>query len=553
VRRPYQIATAAAVLGSALLIYWLGVAKPLWVDEEMLALNVRDRTFQELAGPLWLNQSAPFGWLVLERLLMLTLGTGERAVRLLTVLFGIGTLAAATWIGRRWLTPLGAVVLVSMCAFGEWIVFFTLELKHYSGDTFWALLLPALAAWSLEHAENPRRANPSIAMWWFVAAVGMWFGNGAVFVAPGCAVALVLVSWRRGGWRRACWSAVPSLVWFASFAADYTLVLRHALANPVLDEYWAFAFPPVKEGIVATVRYLASVAEPFAVKPVGSGFPFLFWIAWATGVVIALLRHQTLGLMIATVPVSMVVLALLHIIPIFERLSLWTVPSLYIGVGLCADAAVWLVRIRRGKPLLRYGIGAIAGIAALTVAFSVVWRGGWVIVAKAHHSNYDLDDRNSIRRLLADHRAGDAIATTHFGLVALWWYGEFSIADGHHVDRLPDGSSVFELRHVPPEGDCTSANAELESALRGRDRVSVYLGFRMNVLPEGFDALVMRELRRRGTLVAFKPYANKSEVAIFDVGGAPAREQDRSDPLAEGTGSAPIADGCVTVVPARRW
>src|SRR5262249_29117068 len=156
-----------------------------------------------------------------------------------------------------------------------------------SGDTFWALLLPALAASSLEDANN--RSNRSIAMWWFVAAVGLWFGNGAVFVAPGCAVALVLVSWRRGGWGCAFWLAVPGVVWFGSFATVYMLVLRHALANPVLDEYWAFAFPPVKEGVVATVRVLASIAEPFAVKPVGSGFPLLFWIAWATGVAVALL------------------------------------------------------------------------------------------------------------------------------------------------------------------------------------------------------------------------------------------------------------------------
>ena len=239
----YWLATSIAVLGGGLLIYWLAAARPLWVDEEMLALNVRDRTFGQLAGSLWLNQSAPFGWLVLERLLMLTLGTSERAVRLLTVCFGISTLATATWIGRRWMTPFGAAILVSMCAFGEWLVFFVLELKHYSGDTFWALLLPALAASSLDdRAGSTSRARTTVA-WWLAAAFGLWFGNGAVFVTPGCAVVLVIVSWRRGGWRGASSAAAPGVVWLASFAADYVLVLRHALANPVLDEYWAFAFP----------------------------------------------------------------------------------------------------------------------------------------------------------------------------------------------------------------------------------------------------------------------------------------------------------------------
>src|SRR5262245_41098739 len=121
----------------------------------MLLLNVRDRGFAQLAGALWLDQSAPLGWLALERLALLTLGTDERAVRLLTVVFGIGTLFTGVWIGRRWMSPAGATVLVLLCALGEWIVFFTLELKHYSSDTFWALFLPALAVWALEDSTSP--------------------------------------------------------------------------------------------------------------------------------------------------------------------------------------------------------------------------------------------------------------------------------------------------------------------------------------------------------------------------------------------------------------
>ena len=46
----------------------------MWVDEEMLGLNVRDRSFTALTGPLWLGQAAPLGWLALERASMLTIG-----------------------------------------------------------------------------------------------------------------------------------------------------------------------------------------------------------------------------------------------------------------------------------------------------------------------------------------------------------------------------------------------------------------------------------------------------------------------------------------------
>lgn len=551
VRRTYWIATSIAVLGGGMLLYWLAVARPLWVDEEMLALNVRDRTFGQLAGRLWLDQSAPFGWLVLERLLMLALGTSERAVRLLPVLFGIGTLATAVWIGRRWMTPFGAAILVSMCAFGEWIVFFTLELKHYSADTFWALLLPALAASSLEDANGPNRSTRAIAAWWLVAAVGVWFGNGAVFVAPACAAALVIVSWRRDGWRCALWSTVPGVLWFASFAADYVVVLRHALTNPFLKEYWAFAFPPVSDGVVATLRWIVGSLEPFAMKPAGSESAFLFWIACATGIGVAMARRQMLGLTFATVPLSALVLALFHVVPIFERLTLWVVPSLSVAVGLCADAAVGLANRRHRRRFIAFGAGVLAGITALIVAGGVVWRGAEALAHKPL-SNYGLDDRSSIRLLLATHRRGDAIATTHFGLAALWWYGGFSISDIERVGHLPDGSPVFELRHVPHERDCERANAELNSAFSGRDRVAVYLGFRLNVLPEGFDKLVVRDLSKRGSLVTYKQYAEESQVAIFEL-GAPKHGQVGSARTAEASGPAAIPRGCVTVIPARRW
>ena len=106
---------AIALAGAAVLIYWWRAARPLWVDEEMLALNVRDRTFTELLGPLWLDQAAPLGWLALERTALLTFGLTERAMRLLPVLFGVSTLLTCLWIGRRWMTPVGSAILVLLC------------------------------------------------------------------------------------------------------------------------------------------------------------------------------------------------------------------------------------------------------------------------------------------------------------------------------------------------------------------------------------------------------------------------------------------------------
>jgi hypothetical protein len=585
-RKPtYWIPALTALAGAGILIYWTSTARPLWVDEEMLLLNVRDRGFAQLAGALWLDQSAPLGWLALERLALLTLGTGERAVRLLTVLFGIGTLFTGVWIGRRWMSPAGATVLVLLCALGEWIVFFTLELKHYSSDTFWALFLPALAVWALENSSSPKgpttvasgssrkphdaqgklgmlQGSPDanaalprrISVWWIVAAIGQWFGNGALFVTPACAIVLCVERWRRAGPRAGSLTAVAGGLWLVSFALNYALVLRHALANTYLKNYWAFAFPQLPAGASATVASIISQFGEFALKPGGSSLSAVFWLAVVTGIVFALATRRTLGLMVAAVPISSVALAVFHVVPIFERLALWAVPAIYLAIGLCADAALWLAG--RGRPLGRAAgllLGLVAGATAGLVAINIAQRGVEALETRPR-SNYGLDDRSSVRWLLAAHRPGDVILTTHYGLAAFWWYGGLDISKADNGGWLPDGSQIFEIGHVPPGRECNDSSDQLSDVMSGHDRVVVYLGFRLNVEPVGFDNLVLQELGRRAGLVSYKKFAEESHLAVFDVTRTPT--ETLILPTSPGTSigqSPPTATGCIAVRPARRW
>ena len=78
-----------AAIGVLIVVYQWANARPLWLDEEMIALNFRDRPFAGLGGRLWLDQSAPLGWLALQRLVLLTLGSSELAIRALPAAFGV--------------------------------------------------------------------------------------------------------------------------------------------------------------------------------------------------------------------------------------------------------------------------------------------------------------------------------------------------------------------------------------------------------------------------------------------------------------------------------
>ncbi len=547
----YWLANAIAVAGAGTLVYVWRLARPLWVDEEMIALNARWRSFSDLAGPLWLDQTAPLGWLSLERLALLTFGIDERAARALPIAFGVCTLAVAMWIGRRWLTPFGAAILVALCSIAPWMVFFTLELKHYSADTCWALLLPALAAWAAE-TDSGDRAFRRTATWWAAAAVGSWLSNGATFVVPACAALLVGRIWQQYGAREAAKAAALGLVWVMSFAAHYTLALRHALGNEYLESYWRFAFPPVSDGIGDTMRWVGHWFQSFAVKPVGTASWALFWVATITGFAYATARHGLFGLAFAAVPVSALVLGVLQIVPPFERLGLWCVPALYVGLASCADAATWLAFQSRWRlPLLRLSSAGAVVLGVGIVSLDIAGNGMNELRARKADNNYGLDDRRALRRVNELRQPGDPILTTHFGLAGLWWYGGVNLSDPHRGGYLGD-SPIFEISHERRRRRCAHYRAEMDALLQRTGRAVVYLGFRMNVEPPGFDKLVLDVLGGRGATIGYTGYADLSHVAAFDFRQPPSAESDQFLSYLDSPAAPPL-EGCVAIRPARRW
>lgn len=542
-------AAAIALVGSWLQVSVWASGRPLWLDEQMIALNVRDRSLGDLAGSLWLGQSAPLGWLALERLVVLTLGTGERAVRLVPVLFGGLTLVVAVWAGRRWTSAFGATVFVLLCAFSPWLSHYPLELKHYSADTFWALLLPTLAVWAIEANESTRRMRRA-GIWWSAAAIGHWFANGALLVTPGCAVALLVIVWRRTGWRAALTFSIVGVVWLASFGLHYFISVRHTLENPFLRSYWAGGLPPASEGLAATGRWLGSQLEPLAANPGGTELWVTFWLLAICGFAFA---RGSLGVVLATVPLSGFVLSAVRVAPLQDRLSLWIVPALYFGIAIFSDGSVTLARrayVRRSRshPLL----AVVVAFVGLGLCSDIVSRGlDGLRSRRATESNHGLYDRAAVQWLEERRQPGDALITTHLGLPAVWWYGPVRLSSADQAGgHQPDGSAILEATHASGS-DCDGDR--LRIMLAGQRRVLVYSGFPDQ--PTGFDELLLRSLSRLGDITAYRAFGEISRVAVIDLGASPTSDVEPGaiQPDAGQGATTARLDGCVTAQLARRW
>ena len=534
-----MIAALVAAAGALLLVYQWRWGRMLWLDEEMIAINIRDRTVRQLAGSLALGQAAPYGWLLLQRAMFVLFGPGERVLRAVPALFGVGLVFAAVWVGQRWMTQAGAIALTFLCAAGQWVTFYALELKHYSADTCFGLVLPALAAWAIE--EN------RILTWWIVAAIAQWFSNGALFVAPACALVMVVSRCASTGpatlrsvATTAVRAAAPGLIWIASFVLNDIVTLGPARSSEFLRHYWADAFPPAGASLAAIVRWVIAQLGPLAVKPGGSGFGVWFWAVAAAGFILARRTSVVTRIMFAIIPVSGLFWAAVRLVPMFERLSLWMVPAAYVGVAFAADAAADTIvhaRIhRRWMPTLVALCGAV--IVVLLIA-DVANRGTTYLALSEPEANHEVDDRGAVRWLARQRQPGDVWVTTHNALPAVWWYGG-------------DADPVLEVLLNTDREGC--GPSELSAVLRraGAPRALVYLGFGHEV-PTQFDDALVGRLGAIGQIRAYSRFGQSSQALVVDLRDRPSGPISLRELGAPQTAPAVEVSGCIEATAARRW
>ena len=536
--------------GVVILVYQWAVARPMWLDEEMIAVNFRDRTLANLHGGLWLDQSAPLGWMYLQRLMFVMFGSSELVLRAVPAAFGVGTLITAYVLGRRYLNVAGATVLIALCGLGHWISFHAGELKSYSADTFFGLLLPALTVFAADAVAGPAMLR-WIVLWAAAAAVGHWLSLGALLVLPACA-AVLAVSLRlpAGSWAKAGHDAVgirayivAMLVVGVSVAAHYFLNIQHAQSNESLQQFWEFAFPP-REDPAESARWLFGRLAAIPSKPGGTSHIVAFWVAVVGG--IALARNRALAAIIGLVILSGLAFGVLRLVPLYERLSLWMVPSFYVAIAIGVNETIQLVRQKPLSP--RWLNAAIAGVVlvtALPVTADVIKTGLYELnVIRIVGGNHATDDRAAVRWLIEQRRPGDALVTTRHALPAVWWYGGVPVEGGGR--RFPDGGRIFAADYYDSTDACQ--NLEPASRLRGQRRILLYLGF--EDMPAGFDDLLLEKLSALGAVTALREFTGNSRAAVVDT-TVPGRTDLIWSNAGKDTGG--LLDGCIAIRPARAW
>ena len=238
-RRRRLLLFVALLVGALLRLLQYAANRALWLDEALVTLNVLWRSPVDLVTrPLDLGQSAPAGYLLLQKGVTAVLGTGEYALRLVPLLAGLAALAWFPRVARRYVTHPALPLAVALFALAPFLVYYSSESKPYALDVLVSLAVLACAA-AVHHRATPR----ALAVLGAVGVGSVWLSQPAVFMLAGTGVVLGVDALQRRERRRVAGLLAVGAAWAASFAGAYALS-RNAVADPeYMWAFWRAGFP----------------------------------------------------------------------------------------------------------------------------------------------------------------------------------------------------------------------------------------------------------------------------------------------------------------------
>jgi len=196
-------------------------SRSLWVDELSDAHTVSRGSLKEVMNSLGAN---PVLFAIVLHYVGNLLGESEFTFRLLPCFFGVGSVLLIYVVARRFISEKAAWLTWVLFSFSPSLVYYAKELKHYSGEVFFALLLVLLTE-RIIHRDSWRNWVLFAAL----ASLSAGFSHATFFIIPGLSLVLLyyVVMVRKGkGW-------LPWLVSNAIIGSILFLFLSLTIASEI--------------------------------------------------------------------------------------------------------------------------------------------------------------------------------------------------------------------------------------------------------------------------------------------------------------------------------
>ncbi len=360
--RPLPWLACLVALGLGLRLYHYLSNPPVWHDEAALISNVLGKSLPGLFGRLFYSEAAPPLFMAAEQGVVLLLGDGTFALRLLPLLASLVGFAGMVLIARRLLPPVAVLWFAVLFGCSDRLLWHCCEAKPYAVDV---LIAVGLLATFL----GPRRADDErgplmrqLALYAVLSPLLIFLSFPACFLLGGAALALlpaVLRSRSRGAWAA---YVLFGVLLCGSFAA-LALGPARAQKDELMLGCWLDNFPDWGRPWKVPLRGIVRLTEAlrYASEPIGNVLTLFAVVGavqfWRAG------RRRVVAFLV--LPVALTAAAwLVGQYPLgAARVSVFLAPALLLLVAAgVAPAFAWLGRH------FRLGAVPLAGLLLFPVA-----------------------------------------------------------------------------------------------------------------------------------------------------------------------------------------
>ena len=382
----------------------------LYLDEILLSRNILDLPLvQLLTRPLALDQVAPRGFLLVERLAVLAFGPNELALRLLPFVCGIASIVLFWRLAERILTGTGSAIALFLFAIGVPFIRFGAEVKQYECDLLAAIVLLLLVLRSLDAETSTIR----LVITGFAGFIVIWFSQASVLVMAGLGAALG-VEWLVSRDRKirdvlsftiSSW-AVASMIAVAIGERSMTPSTRQ-----YMKDFWAGAFFPIPSNWHVGATWIGQrFTELFSdATLLRYRWPIPFTLLAAAGIVVVWKRKRVAAWLLCGPALVALVAAIAHQYPFRGRLSFWLLPAALLALAAGAD---WV----RSKAYVLHPTLGLLVVLVLSIAP--------VMALAEAPPPYEIEHHREVLSYLQQHRQpGDVIYVMQLGEVGTRFYG----------------------------------------------------------------------------------------------------------------------------------
>lgn len=323
------ICAALILLAIVLRLVRYGSNPAIWLDEALLLDNLFDLSLLDLLGPLYHQQAAPWGFLLLTRLAMYVFGISEYALRLLSVLASCASPVLVYLVARRFLSITGMAIALTLFAISPAFIYFASELKPYASDAAIALGLYVLAI------QTPISSWKRI-HWLSAACAGAaapWFSLPSIFILFGIGTALAGAALASRDTARMIRLAALGSIWGLSFGFYYIISLSQAGSDPALHAWWTHAYMPFPPRSITDLRWFVHAFAGMFEEHVGriaTPITAVFFVAGAW----ALVKRAPVFATAALLPWGAALAAsAFGSYPFTSRFLLFVAPMLFVFIG----------------------------------------------------------------------------------------------------------------------------------------------------------------------------------------------------------------------------